>query len=226
MSPLLITVANQKGGSGKTTLAMLLSEALLRRGYATCVLDADPQASAWKWAHRAAAGASAFPVPVHRLHAQDQDGFLGQVRAQLLELPSRRSVVVLDTPPRLDSAALFWALCASDRLLVPVRPHVAYLDALEEFVALLERVDIHRKSLGARPLVCASVLLSGSGRRRSEALLTQALTRALPWPVLRTALPERAAYADAFNYRTSLAALARTSRARATLEALSKEILR
>ena len=46
---MIITLANGKGGSGKTTLAVLLAHALAESGKAVSVLDLDPQGTATNW---------------------------------------------------------------------------------------------------------------------------------------------------------------------------------
>lgn len=49
MAGRIITVAQQKGGSGKTTLTVNLAVALRRRGLSVAVLDTDPQGSLGRW---------------------------------------------------------------------------------------------------------------------------------------------------------------------------------
>ena len=56
----IITVANQKGGSGKTTVSMQLVGTLARRVYRVLVVDADPQATATRWA---ASASDDIPFP-------------------------------------------------------------------------------------------------------------------------------------------------------------------
>lgn len=50
----VIAISNLKGGTGKTTTAILLATALTRLGYTATVVDLDPQGSATEWAHLAA----------------------------------------------------------------------------------------------------------------------------------------------------------------------------
>ena len=49
MAARIITVANQKGGAGKTTLTMSLAGALASSGNKVLVVDADPQGTALQW---------------------------------------------------------------------------------------------------------------------------------------------------------------------------------
>jgi chromosome partitioning protein len=49
MAGYAITVAQQKGGSGKTTIAANLAVALIQRGHSVAVLDTDPQGSLGRW---------------------------------------------------------------------------------------------------------------------------------------------------------------------------------
>ena len=49
MAGKVITVAQQKGGSGKTTLAVNLAVALAGQGYSVALLDTDPQGSMGRW---------------------------------------------------------------------------------------------------------------------------------------------------------------------------------
>ena len=49
MAARIITVAQQKGGSGKTTLTVNLAVALRRKGFRVAVLDTDPQGSLGRW---------------------------------------------------------------------------------------------------------------------------------------------------------------------------------
>ena len=115
-----LTMLAQKGGTGKTTLAINLSVAAEALGLRAALVDLDPQASAAGWGdNRPAAAPAVEAVPASRLpHA------LQALRAHGAEL------AVIDTAPHSESAALA-AARASDLALVPLRPGVLDLLALE-----------------------------------------------------------------------------------------------
>ena len=103
-----IAVVSQKGGSGKTTLALHLAVASAEAGSNTAVIDLDPQASAANWSDRREAE---LPV-VLSAHARRLPHEIRRVRETGGEM------LYLDTAPHSDSAALE-AAAAADLVLVP-----------------------------------------------------------------------------------------------------------
>src|SRR3569623_1318682 len=107
----VIAVINQKGGAGKTTVAMNLAAGLARRASAV-VVDLDPQASATQWA---AAGTMAIPATVKQLR-------IGASMPALRKEFRAFDHIVLDCPPSGDSRAAAVALLTCDVALIPVLP--------------------------------------------------------------------------------------------------------
>jgi chromosome partitioning protein len=120
----LLCVANQKGGTGKTTTAMNLAGGLSVAKYPVLVLDADPQASALAWAN--ARGPDTLPFQV----CAAGDVLRGDARAELLRLARSKDyeIIIIDCPPgAVDGQDIAGrvaraAIAESDAVLVPMRP--------------------------------------------------------------------------------------------------------
>lgn len=125
-----VAILSQKGGSGKTTLALHLATAAALAGRNTAIIDLDPQASAAKWADRRAAD---LPVVISA-HASRLKQELARVRELEGEL------VILDTAPHSDSAALEAAKLA-DVILVPCRPAILDLEAISTTLDLVRTAN-------------------------------------------------------------------------------------
>ncbi|WP_325168100.1 ParA family protein [Corynebacterium macginleyi] len=70
----VISVIQSKGGTGKTTLSVMLAEAIRRMGYTVAVADGDPQQSATRWATKV----KDFPFPIESVRSSSD--FSGVVR--------------------------------------------------------------------------------------------------------------------------------------------------
>lgn len=122
----VISVISQKGGAGKTTLALHLAVASSMDGRNTAVIDLDPQASAAKWADRRNAE---VPV-VLSAHASRLPQEMARVR------DSGGELLILDTAPHSDSAALE-AARVSDLVLIPCRPAILDMEAITNTLHLV-----------------------------------------------------------------------------------------
>src|SRR6266446_8749553 len=116
MAGLVITIAQRKGGAGKTTLAAQLSVAWQRQGLRVALLDIDPQGSlaAWVDLRRARLGAAAIGFEFAALP--------GWRAAQWIEDRARNAdLVVVDGPPHAETEAQI-AVRAAGLVLIPVQP--------------------------------------------------------------------------------------------------------
>ena len=123
-----VAIISQKGGSGKTTIALHLSVASSSAGKNTAIIDLDPQASATKWSDRRL-DMSEVPV-VLSVHATRLKNEMARVKSTGGEM------LYLDTAPHSDSAALE-AAKAADLILIPCRPAILDLEAISNTLDLI-----------------------------------------------------------------------------------------
>lgn len=132
MAGRIITVAQQKGGSGKTTLTVNLAIVLRRQGLSVAVLDTDPQGSLGRW----------FMERLDRIGEDDGLEFTTSsawgASYEGEKLKRRFDVVLIDTPPKIDSD-LRPALRIADLVLVPVGSSQVDLWATEGVLDLAQR---------------------------------------------------------------------------------------
>ncbi len=148
MAGKVITVAQQKGGSGKTTLAVNLAVAFHRRGMAVALLDTDPQGSLGRWfmARRDRLGEAGMEFSTASAWG---------VSYECEKLRKQVDVVLVDTPPKVD-ADLRPALREADLILVPVAASHVDLWATEGALDLAARerrrvtVVLNRAKAGTR----------------------------------------------------------------------------
>jgi chromosome partitioning protein len=122
-----IAIISQKGGAGKTTLALHLAAAAQEAGRVALVIDTDPQATASQWAAwRQDAPPEVIDSPPPRLAAK-----VAAARGQGADM------IVIDTPPHADSAARA-AVEIADLVLIPCRPSAFDLAAIQTTAKLVQ----------------------------------------------------------------------------------------
>ena len=107
----------EKGGVGKTTMALSLAVAATQSGHTAAVIDVDPQATASKWTDRRQ-DEHPWVVPTHAARIAPT---IEKAKAQGVDF------IMIDTPPHSNSDAAEAARNA-DLVLVPVEPHLFALE--------------------------------------------------------------------------------------------------
>lgn len=175
----VITVAQQKGGSGKTTLAANLAVGFRHAGKRVAVVDLDPQGSLGRWFMTRA---ETQPQAVEDMDFATSSAW--GISYECRKLADSNDIVIIDTPPKADSD-LRPALRVADLVIVPVS--VSHLDlwATESVLDLSARED--------RPaLVVMNRTRPGT---RLDAEVTEA-ANALDAPIASASLGNRVAYAE------------------------------
>jgi chromosome partitioning protein len=179
----IVALLNQKGGVGKTTLALHLAGAWARQGRRVTVIDADPQGSALDWSEQRAkeGGPRLF-------------GVLGLARDTLhREAPEiARGVdhVVIDGPPRI-AGLMRSALLAAHLVLVPAQPSPFDGWASGEMLNLIREARIFRPELIARFVLNRCAARTIIARETGDSLAEH------DPPVLAARIGQRVAFADA-----------------------------
>lgn len=180
---MIIALLNQKGGVGKTTLALNLAGEWARRGGRVLLVDADPQGSALDWSQQREHEGLPRLFGVVSL-ARDT------LHREVPELAQGADYVVIDGPPRVASL-MRSALLAADLVLIPVQPSPLDGWASAEMLALLREARIYRPDLAAR------FVLNRCGARTVLARETAETLADHDPPVLASTIGQRIAFASA-----------------------------
>lgn len=135
---MIISILNQKGGSGKTTLAVNMAREYTKRTLKTLLVDSDSQGSALRW-HEESGGEliDLTCLPVTTMHKD------------VLKFKKQYERIIIDGIPRMSPLTLC-AIQAADIVLIPVLPSPYDVWATEDLVRLVkERIEITEGKLKA-----------------------------------------------------------------------------
>lgn len=203
MSHTVITIAQQNGGAGKTTIAAHLAVAWSQRGKRVAVVDIDPQGSLTQW---------------HKLREQrfgeDYTGMSfasisgWRVGSEIARLKREHDIIIIDSPPHTETEART-AIRSADIVLIPVQPSPTDLWATQATVALAkaERIPVR-------------LVLN---RVTANSRLAQIIAKELP-DLSTTTLGNRVLFASSLMEGRCATEAAPKSPAALEIKALAKEI--
>lgn len=209
---IVITLTNQKGGVGKTTMSLHLAAQLHMMGYKTKLIDTDPQGTSLDWlevrdtqGHDVLFELEAWPKDTIHKHIER--------KAQGFEF------VIIDVPPLATKHARA-AIGIADLVLVPLAASPADLWALDTTIELIEEAQIYNEHIQA------AFLLNGIDPREN---LSDEIYGALAdydsVPILKSVVCRRAEFKK--TLKTGQVAQETSARSKATKEikALANEII-
>ncbi|MTH96442.1 ParA family partition ATPase [Roseibium sp. RKSG952] len=209
MSGHILTVAQQKGGSGKTTLAAHLAVALaMRADGPVAVLDVDPQGSLGTW----------FETREEQL-GEDRTGLEFRTasgwgaRREARSLSRDHAFVIIDTPPKTDVDAKP-AIDAADHVIVPIQPTPVDVWATEQTF-----------QLAARENTPAILVLNRVPPRASLTHEMEAAMNESGYPALSARLGNRTGFAASMGKGRTVMEVEPSGKAATEIHALLEEFL-
>ena len=184
---MIIAVVNQKGGAGKTTIALNLAAALAAEGKRVLLVDADPQQTAQDWA-----AVRSLPPPFQVI------GLAKPVlHRDLPKMAADYDHVVIDGAPRNYEVARS-AIAAADVVLIPVQPSGA------DFWASRETVGLVKEAHGFKETQKSVFVIS---RKIGRTVLSRDIADALAEfeiPILQAGTTQRVVYAETMTGGTTV----------------------
>jgi chromosome partitioning protein len=210
---MIISILNQKGGVGKTTLSVHIASTLALAGNKVLLIDADVQRSALDWA------ASREADPIFNVVGISKNIIHKEVNL----LRSNYDYIIIDGPPRVYDVARS-AIAASDIVLIPVQPSPYDVWSAKEVVDLIREV---KDPLQAYKKIKAAFIIN---RKISNTVIGRDVVEALEQyndiPVLKSYVTQRVSYAETAARGTSAVEEDPESNAGKEIRKLTEEIVK
>ena len=206
---IIVTIANLKGGVGKSTLTLGLGGACLELGKRVLIVDADEQATVRHWAKQAAISNRPRPFVMN----------LGEGQAMsfgLLELRDQWDVILVDLPARL-GAETTAAMGVAQAVLMPLAPSPPDVWALQQTLAKLQ------ETYGYNPKLQARAVWNRVGRTAVGRTIVAQLEGHVA--IAKATVRDRVAHVEAFLAGRTVTDYAPSSDAEIDLRNLAQEVL-
>jgi len=248
--PLIVALANQKGGVGKTTTSVNLAGELARRGRRVLLVDCDPQGNATtslgipkrnlrKTTYDVVMGLSTAeqaltPTGRERLDLLPASEHLAGAMVELIDVERREwrladalhaldsyDWVLLDCPPSLGLLTLN-GLCAASQVLIPLQCEFLALEGLAQLKGTIDRVHDH---LNPQLAIMGVVMTMYDGRTNLAQQVVEEVRRYFPQRIFNTLIPRSVRVSEAPSYGQLLAEYDPQSRAAQAYATLADEVI-
>ena len=203
---MIISLCNQKGGVGKTTLAINIACSLASKRASVLLIDADPQGSVLNWK------SIADENPVNVIHRPESD-------LHQFVKTRKETHIVIDSPPGTGDISLA-SLLACEIVIIPIEPSALSLWSSAEIVQLINEAKKHNKELKGRLLISKKIVGTNPGKEAREALKNFGM------PILKSEICMRIDYVKAILNGQSVVEYDSKSEAAKEIKALVREIRR
>lgn len=178
----VITIANAKGGTGKTTLAPVIAQVLAGQGHRTTLIEADPNTPLQAWYDLDPAR---HPQCLHLISGVDENTILDRIA----DTSARHAHVIIDLEGTANITTIY-ALSQSDLVLVPLQG--SQMDA-DQAMRVVQHIHDQR-AIAGRAIPFALVFTRTSMIEPRDFRHIRAQMKALDLPVLESELTDRAAF--------------------------------
>ncbi|MHC2876840.1 AAA family ATPase [Ralstonia sp. 121560039-2] len=183
----IFAIANQKGGSGKTTITLNLAGAFAHDDpdLRILVIDADSQNTSVR---ASGAGEDPYPFTVANLAAAGKG--LGR---EIRRMAEAYDLVLVDCPPSVDNLNTEIVVSVSDFVLVPMDASIVDAWSTQGMLQLV------RRTVGSDPTRCALVFNRVNTKTIAYAEISQAMSEENPYPILKSTISLREVYKTAIG---------------------------
>jgi chromosome partitioning protein len=248
---MILAIANQKGGVGKTTTAINLAASLAFKNYKTLLLDLDPQSNstlsflnseaveksvydamldglqAFSEIIRPTAIPNLFVAPARISLAKLESKLMGEIDAhfrlkdKISPLVAEYPYIVIDTPPTLGLITVS-ALVAATHVLIPIQSSYFALEGTDDLLETIQKV----KSRANPGLQLLGILVTLHDRRTTLGQdIVQQIEQTFGDKVFRTMITKSVRLEESPAYRESIFTYAPKSSGSVEYEELSREVL-